>query len=84
DLRVVIFVKDAEKTMKYLIKNGVESRSMFYPLHKQPCYRFLGYKDNDFPNSIECYSRGICLPTWVGLTESQIRYISQIVKESLG
>ncbi|MCL5260320.1 MAG: aminotransferase class V-fold PLP-dependent enzyme, partial [Gammaproteobacteria bacterium] len=41
--RVVIFVKDAEKTMKYLIKNGVESRSMFYPLHKQPCYRFLGY-----------------------------------------
>lgn len=81
--RVVIFVKDAEKTMFYMLQKGIEPRSMFYPLHRQPCYRYLNYSDADFINSIECYERGICLPTWIGLTEAQIKYVSQVVREAI-
>lgn len=80
--RVVVFTKNAEKTMAYMADKGIESRSMFYPLHKQPCYRHLQYTDDDFNNSNACFERGICLPTWVGLSEEQIKYISATLIEA--
>jgi len=81
--RVVAFVPDAEKVMGYMKERGIEPRSMFYPLHRQPCYADLGYTDNDFEQSVACFKRGICLPTWVGLTEEQVRYVSQTLKDAL-
>ncbi|MDA8170873.1 MAG: DegT/DnrJ/EryC1/StrS family aminotransferase [Nitrospiraceae bacterium] len=80
--RVVIFVRDAEKTMAYMARKGIEPRSLFYPLHRQPCYRHLGCRDGDFENSNLAYHRGICLPTWIGLAEEQIRFVSQAVMEA--
>ena len=81
--RVVVFVENAEKSIEKMAENGVEPRSIFYPLHKQPCYEYLGYGDADYENSLRCYERGICLPTWVGLTEEQIAYVSQQLLDSL-
>lgn len=81
--RVVVFVNDAEKVIDYMAKKGVEPRAVFYPLHMQPCYKYLGYSDDPFSNSIECYKRGICLPTWVGLTEEQVNYVSSTLKDAL-
>jgi perosamine synthetase len=81
--RVVVFVQNAEAVMAYMKERGIEPRSMFYPLHRQPCYAHLGYDDSGFENSLACYDRGICLPTWVGLTEDQIRHVSETLKDAL-
>jgi len=81
--RVVVFVENAEESIKKMAENGVEPRSVFYPLHKQPCYEYLGYGDEGYENSLRCYETGICLPTWVGLSEEQIAYVSQQLLESL-
>ncbi len=81
--RVIVFVDDAQKTMEFMAERNIEPRSVFYPLHQQPCYEHLGFDSVDFPNSVECFHRGICLPTWVGLTEEQIAYTSQALLESL-
>jgi perosamine synthetase len=81
--RVVVFVPDADAVMAYMKERGIEPRSMFYPLHRQPCYKHLGYGDEGFENSVACFKRGICLPTWVGLTEEQVRYVSETLKEAL-
>ena len=81
--RVVIFVDDAEKSVNYMSEKGIEPRSVFYPLHKQPCYEYMGYKDHGFEQSISCYDKGICLPTWIGLSEEQIEYVSKSLLESL-
>jgi len=81
--RVIAFVPDANPVMAYMKERGIEPRSMFYPLHRQPCYAHLGYKDEGFENSVKCFNQGICLPTWVGLTPEQIRYVSETLKEAL-
>jgi perosamine synthetase len=81
--RVVVFVPNASAVMEYMKERGIEPRSMFYPLHQQPCYASLGYTHEGFEKSLECFQRGICLPTWIGLTEEQIRYISNTLKEAL-
>jgi perosamine synthetase len=81
--RVVVFVPNAAAVMDYMKERGIEPRSMFYPLHRQPCYADLGYSDEAFKHSLACFDRGICLPTWVGLTEEQVRYVSETLKEAL-
>jgi len=81
--RVVIFVPDADAVMAHMKERGIEARSMFYPLHRQPCYQAAGYRDDDFQHSMACFARGVCLPTWVGLTEEQIHYVSETVKDAL-
>lgn len=81
--RVVVFVKNAEKTMAYMQQRGIEPRSVFYPLHKQPCYAHLNCNDTDFFNANKCYETAICLPTWVGLNERQIEYVSRTLKEAI-
>lgn len=81
--RVVAFVPDAERSLAYMQERGVGTRAMFHPLHAQPCYDHLGYGSDEFPNSVACHERGLCLPTWVGLSEEQIRYTSEVLLESL-
>lgn len=81
--RVVAFVENAEQTMEFMSRRGVEPRSVFYPLHKQPCYEYLAADDSQFPHSNECFKRGICLPTWVGISEEQIAHTSRALIDSL-
>ncbi len=81
--RVVVFVDDAQTTMEKMSQRGIEPRSMFCPLHRQPCYRHVPHRDSDFPNAIECFARGICLPTWIGLTDEQIEYTAETLLDSI-
>ncbi len=81
--RVVVFVENAIKTINQMSNEGIEGRSVFYPLHKQPCYSVDKIMDDDFANSIKCYEKGICLPTWVGLTEKEIKYVADNLLKSI-
>jgi len=76
--RVVVFVENAEKTIKLMEKDGIEGRSVFFPLNEQPCFEtFESSKTGSYKNSSKFYETGICLPTWIGLSENQIKYISR-------
>ena len=66
--------------MDYFDKNNIETRSVFYPLHKQPCYP-NDIDDSLFKNSIFAYEHGICLPSYPELEESKIEYICEKIKE---
>ena len=34
-----IFLKDKLKLKKYLLNKGIQTRDIFYPIHRQPCYK---------------------------------------------
>ncbi len=76
--RVVVFVEDAEKTIMLMERDQIEGRSVFFPLNQQPCFKtFKSSKIGSYKNSLKFFKTGICLPTWIGLKENQIKYISQ-------
>lgn len=78
--RVGILHKRAEKLMEYMTKNNIEARTFFYPLHRQPC--FANLKDGrKFPNADFGYQHGICLPTFPGLTDKQVKYVCQVIRK---
>jgi len=79
--RVVIMCEQPVKDlMKVFEENEIETRSVFYPLHKQPCYSNHG-EDLDFPNSIYAYEHGICLPSYPELEEDKVNHICDVIKE---
>jgi perosamine synthetase len=84
----------SEYLMKILSDNNIETRTFFYPLSDQPCYalkknriknffyKFFKIKDN-FEISKKMYNEGICLPSFVGISESEIKYICDKINENV-
>ncbi|MBU0731070.1 MAG: DegT/DnrJ/EryC1/StrS family aminotransferase [Proteobacteria bacterium] len=51
------------------------------PLHLQDAYGFLGYAKGDFPVSEKCAQEIVSLPMYPELTEEQIHYVVEKIKE---
>ena len=81
--RVVIMCDEkTDGLTNHFAKNQIETRSVFYPLHKQPCYSSkFSFSDEDFPNSIKAYEYGLCLPSYPALEDEKIKFICDMAKE---
>ena len=75
--RINILLDDSQSLSAFLNENGIGSRGFFYPLHMQPCYNIVG----DFPNAIRANERGLSLPSSVLLTEEEIGYVCEKIKD---
>jgi len=67
-----------DKIMELLSGQGIDTRPVFYPLHIMPPYR---EEDGKYPVAEDIASRGINLPTFSGLSEDDVKYICEILKE---
>lgn len=67
---------------KYLGEKGIPSM-IYYPgaIHLQEAYQFLGYQKGDFPISENLAETVLSLPMHTELTEEQLEYIADIVRE---
>lgn len=79
--RFNIFVKNLSCLSEFLERNGIQTRGMFYPLHKQPCYKMYKYNDKDYPNSNYAYEYGLSLPVYYELKEQDIKFICELIKK---
>lgn len=62
--------------MSYLSKSGIETRTFFYPVHKQPYYH-KRYKNNRFPVADKISAEGINLPSGNLLSPQDVEFVSQ-------
>jgi dTDP-4-amino-4,6-dideoxygalactose transaminase len=71
-----------KKFMDYLQEKGIDSR-VFYPvpLHLQKCFKYLGYKSEDFPQAEKAAKQAFTLPIYPELTGEEKDYIIQAVRE---
>lgn len=85
----VIRCEKRDELQRWLKKNGV-STEVYYPLplHLQPCYQSLGYREGDFPESEKAAKRSLALPIHPAMSADDITYvcelISQFCHETLG
>jgi UDP-2-acetamido-2-deoxy-ribo-hexuluronate aminotransferase len=77
-------VKNRDIFQLKLKENGIPT-SVFYPipLHLQECFRYLNYKQNDFPISEKASKEVVSLPMNSFLTNEQINFIISSAKENL-
>ena len=74
--------KDNETILSALAKKGIENRPFFVPLHLQKPYKkyCAGQK---FPVAEHLWKYGLTLPTSVKLTEKDVKYICDCLKNLL-
>ena len=76
--------KNRDEVLELLNENGVESRVYYpVPLHLQECYKALGYKKGDFPESERASLEILALPLFPELKKEQQDYVIQTVKKYL-
>lgn len=83
------FGMSRDQLQKKLREKGVETRTFFISLHRQPALRRLGYykgEDNDYPVTDDISKRGLYLPSGLAIDEKQImrvcRAITSLKKET--
>ncbi|MBI4140845.1 DegT/DnrJ/EryC1/StrS family aminotransferase [Candidatus Woesearchaeota archaeon] len=77
-----------EDFMKKLLEKGIDSRSFFAPMHKQPCFankNMLNLPDcsGSYPVSTFLSKRGLYLPSSSSLNEEQITVVCRAIAEIL-
>ncbi len=74
--RNIIIEKFAEK--------GVATNVHYKPLPMMTAYKNMGFDIADYPNAFEAYKNEITLPLYSKLTDEQVEYIEDAIREVLG
>ncbi|MDY0081695.1 MAG: DegT/DnrJ/EryC1/StrS family aminotransferase [Ignavibacteriaceae bacterium] len=71
-----------DRLKDFLLQNGVNVGLHYpIPLPMQECFKGLGYKKGDFPNSERIAETGLSLPMFPEMTDEQINYVVTKIKE---
>lgn len=67
--------------MKKLEEKGIETRTFFIPMHKQPVFNRMGlFLGESYTIAEELSQRGLYLPSGSGLTAEHIQFICEAIK----
>jgi len=70
---------------QHLTDKGIGSAIHYpIPLHLQPAFRYLGYKEGDFPMAESAAREVVSLPIHHTLTDEEVDYIISAIKEYFG
>ncbi|GAG34013.1 unnamed protein product, partial [marine sediment metagenome] len=73
---VIKISKKRDELKRYLTNQGIGCEVYYpVPLHIQECFRYLGYRPEDCPVSIEAAAKTIALPVYPELRYEQIEYV---------
>lgn len=73
----VIRIGDRDKIQELMKKSGIGTEKYYpLPLHLQKCFRYLNYREGDFPVSEKLSKEVLALPIYPELEISEIDYIS--------
>lgn len=72
---------NVEAMRVYLDSCQIESRPLWKPMHKQPVYRNSPKYVNGVSESL--FKVGLCLPTGPCVSDDDVRYICQCIKDSI-
>ena len=81
----VIRVRNRDEVRKKLSDRGIGTGIHYpTPIHLQNAYKFLEYKKGDFPVSEKVADEILSLPMFPELSEEQIKYVCDSLKEIIG
>lgn len=77
----VIRAQQRDKLRSYLKERDVDTEIYYpVPLHLQACYKDLGYRKGDFPESERLAKEALALPLYPELTDEQQTYVVEQIE----
>lgn len=75
----------SNKLIEHLRSKGIDARIYYpLPLHLQECFRCLGYKKGDFPESEKTAKNTLAIPVYPDLARKEMDYLVSSIREFLG
>ena len=56
----------------------------YIPVHTQPYYQKMGFKQGDFPQAEQYYREAISIPMHVNLTDEELQFVASCLREAMG
>ncbi len=82
--RFLLLTDQAKSLMAALANQEIETRTFFYPLHRQPCFQYMVDRqdlgDECFPNSTFGFENGVCLPTFPDISDDQLEWVCSSIE----
>lgn len=75
-----VLVRDRENFYHMAKKAGLNLQVHYIPIHTQPYYKNLGFKEGDYPNAEIYYKKCISLPLYPDLTNCDLKEIVKRIK----
>lgn len=66
-----------------LLADGIGVNLHYIPVHNQPYYQNLGFKDGDFPTAEAYYARAISIPLYATMTDKDHAEIVHVLRKYL-
>ena len=76
--------KTHRQIFEQLREQGIGVNLHYIPVHTQPYYQNMGFKQGDYPQAEQYYSEAISLPMYQGLTDEQQDEVIQVLSAVLG
>lgn len=81
----VIKSDDRDGLLQCLKQNDIAGGIHYpIPLHLQPCFKHLGYKEGDLPSAEKLANTVLSLPIYPEITEEIIEQVAEVVNDYLG
>lgn len=75
------FGMNRDQVMTSLAKAGIETRTLFIPMNRQPVFHKMGlFADESCPVAEGLSRKGFYLPSGVGLSDDQIKYVCRTIR----
>lgn len=75
--------KSHRQVFEELRQSGIGVNLHYIPVHTQPYYQNMGFKQGDFPEAERYYSEAISLPMYQGLTDDQLDEVVRVLESVL-
>lgn len=72
--------KTHRQVFEQLREQGIGVNLHYIPVHTQPYYQAMGFKQGDYPEAEKYYAQAISLPMFPGLTEQEQDEVVQVLK----
>ena len=56
----------------------------YIPVHTQPHYQKMGFRTGDFPEAEQYYREAISIPMHVNLSDEELQFVSNCLREAMG
>jgi len=77
----IIQIQDRLGLYNYLRQYNIFAQVHYIPVHLFPYYQKLGWKKGDFPISESYYEKCLSLPMFPALTNEELNFVIDKVKE---